>query len=239
MDEQLQELAASRPQPAGAGPAAAGLPDAQAAAGAEERRAQREAELLGERAARVINAPGRGAAAPPLQGAACLHASLLTACCAPRSLRAGRDTVGMSKEQKINFLLHLHEKLQQAAARLAKAAAAGAVEAPHPGAAAAAGAAPAACLTVPAAAFAAIPAAAHLPENHGAVANAVTMQLDAAAAVPGRAADVVVLPEAAWAAARRVPPAAAARPAGAKRKAAGKGRQSRQASSSTSEDEDW
>ena len=38
---------------------------------------------------------------------------------------AARDTAGMSQQEKVDFLLHLHERLQQAAAQLAKAAAAG------------------------------------------------------------------------------------------------------------------
>jgi hypothetical protein len=143
---------------------------------------------------------------------------------------AAQDTSSMSKEQKINFLLHLHEKLQHAVARLAQATnGAGqqsAQQQQQQGPASAAGGALASTSSI---------------ENEGALANVAPMQIDSQAAVigqhpypqPHQQQPFLVIVSS-------KPALAPNRPAAAKRKPAGRRKQVQQAGSSTEEEEpDW
>jgi len=169
----------------------------------------------------------------------------------------------MSNEEKVAFLLHLHERLQQAAAQLAKAA----VSAQQPGADVAVAQQPTAGMAAAAAATAVgsdVPGLAgvawQLPPGTAAAAAAAPAMVPMAAIgglVPAASAENRGLfantapmalggPAAAAAAAAAAPvvvftaskPAPEARAAGGKRKAGG-GRRSRQAESDTEEEEDW
>ena len=137
----------------------------------------------------------------------------------------------MSREQKLSFLLQLHERLQQAAARLAKAHAASGAGTLQPAAGAAAMGAAAAAAAGAAAALAIWPAGSS--ENEGTVGNAVVpMQLDFPAAAAAAAA--APLPLGLLAASKP-----AGKAAGGKRKAGGKRAARRADSGTSSEDDDW
>lgn len=135
---------------------------------------------------------------------------------------AARDTAAMSKGEKINFLLHLHEKLQQASSKLARAIADRPKqhEQHHPQQPAL----PPHWPTVNAAAAAAHDSA----ENQASVANTAPVHHEGGLTVVLQQAQV------AW-----KPAAFAGKAAPSKRRSAGSGRRARQATSSDSDEGDW